>query len=91
MNVVGIPAIVLLCYLFGEIYKVLFKKNTKKYKIIPFVVAIFGAILAIIIYLTEPKVLLSATNVWEAIVIGIVSGFSSTGSNQAIKQMVKSK
>ena len=38
---------------------------------------------------TNPEIILNANNVWVALGIGIVSGASSTGANQIIKQVFK--
>ena len=71
----------------GEIYKVIFKKNTKKYKLIPILVAVFGGVLGVVIYYTAPTVIFNVDNVYSALLIGIISGFASTGTNQLIKQI----
>ena len=78
-----------MCYIVGEIYKVLFKNKQEAYKLIPILVAILGGLLGILIYLTNPEMVLNADNVWVALGVGIVSGASSTGTNQIIKQLFK--
>ena len=87
MENVCVPIIVLCCYMIGEIYKVIFKKNTKKYKLIPILVAVFGGVLGVVIYYTAPTVIFNVDNVYSALLIGIISGFASTGTNQLIKQI----
>lgn len=42
MEYASVPSILILCYLVGEIYKVIVKKDKKKYKYIPLIVSIFG-------------------------------------------------
>lgn len=84
-----VPIIVVCCYIIGEIYKVLFKNKQEAYKLIPILVAILGGLLGILIYFTNPEMILNADNVWVALGIGIVSGASSTGTNQIIKQIFK--
>ena len=91
MEFISVPIRVLICYMIGEIYKVVFKKNTKSYKIIPILVALVGGGLGIIIYYTSPEVIFNATNMWNAMLIGIVSGFTATGTNQVIKQILNKK
>ena len=44
-----------------------------------------------LIYLTSPDMILNADNVWIALGIGIVSGFSATGTNQLFKQLFGKK
>ena len=46
-----------------------------------------GGILGVVIFLTNPEVILDAPNIWVAIGIGVVSGASATGANQIIKQI----
>ena len=89
MDFTSVPIIVVCCYIIGEIYKALFKNKQEAYKLIPIVMAIIGGVLGIIIYLTHPEIILNAENIWVALGIGIVSGDSSTGANQIIKQIFK--
>ena len=89
MDFTSVPIIVVCCYIIGEIYKVLFQNKQEAYKLIPIVMAITGGLLGIIIYLTNPEMILNAENIWIALGIGIVSGSSSTGANQIIKQIFK--
>lgn len=89
MDFTCVPIIVVCCYIVGEIYKVLFKNKQEAYKLIPILVAILGGLLGVIIYFTNPEMVLNADNVWVALGVGIVSGASSTGTNQIIKQIFK--
>lgn len=89
MNYISVPIIVVCCYIIGEIYKFVFAKKQKAYKLIPIVLATLGGIIGIIIYMTNPEMIFNAPNIWEALGIGIVSGASSTGANQIIKQLFK--
>ena len=91
MGFTSIPIIVLCCYIIGEIYKVLFKNKQEAYKLIPILVAIVGGVLGVLIYFTTPEMLFNAENFWIALGIGIVSGFSSTGANQVVKQLIGGK
>lgn len=89
MDFTCVPIIVVCCYIVGEIYKVLFKNKQEAYKLIPILVAILGGLLGVLIYFTNPEMVLNADNVWVALGVGIVSGASSTGTNQIIKQIFK--
>lgn len=91
MDFTSIPIIVILCYLMGELFKVLFKNKQDLYKLIPILNAILGGLLGIAIYYTNPEIILHTENVWTALGIGIVSGVSSTGTNQIIKQIFNNK
>ena len=88
MENVGIPIIVIICYMIGELYKLIFK-NKETYKIIPIITTLFGGVIGVIIYYTNPSVLLNPTDVWTALLLGFISGAGSTGTNQIIKQLFK--
>ena len=89
MEFISVPIIVVICYIVGEIYKVLFKKKKDLYKLIPIFLSILGGVIGVLIYYTNKEMILNVSNVYEAIFIGIVSGAASTGSNQIIKQIFK--
>ena len=89
MEYVGIPAIIIICYLVGEIFKLLVLKKKSKYKYIPIVVGITGGILGLLCYFISPNIVLNVESPFIAISIGILSGLASTGSNQLIKQIIK--
>ena len=89
MDNTSVPIIVLCSYIVGEIYKVIFKRKKDAYKLIPVLVAIVGGVLGVLIYLTSPEMIFNVDNVWIALGIGIISGFSATGTNQVIKQLFK--
>lgn len=87
MELSSIPIIVIISYMIGEIYKVIFKNKESMYKLIPIVVSLTGGILGILIYLTNKEMILDANNIWVAMFIGIISGASATNANQVIKQL----
>ncbi len=87
MNFTAVPIIVICCYLCGEIYKAIFRNHTNAYRFIPLVTSVLGGILGVVIFLTNPEVILDAPNIWIALGVGIVSGASATGANQIIKQI----
>ena len=91
MDSTSVPIIVIISYLIGEVYKTIFKKNQELYKLIPIIVAIKGGLIAILIYYTEPEMIFNVKNVYLAFEIGVISGFSSTGTNQLIKQLKNNK
>lgn len=90
MKLISVPLIVVLSYLIGEIYKVIFKKKQDLYKLIPVLVSLMGGVIAIIIYITERSII-DVDNIYDALLIGIISGSSSTGANQIIKNLVGKK
>ena len=89
MEFTSVPIIILCCYILGELYKLVFKKKTSAYQYIPIFLSIVGGLLGIIIYITNKEIIFNAENIWIALGIGIVSGASSTGTNQIIKQIFK--
>ena len=91
MELSSIPIIVIISYMVGEIYKVIFKNKESMYKLIPIVVSLIGGILGILIYLTNKEMILDANNIWVAMLIGIISGASATNANQIIKQLFNTK
>ena len=91
MEFTCVPIIIIICYMVGEIYKVIFKRKEELFKLIPIIVTITGGIIAILIYLTNKEIVFNADNIWIALQIGLVSGASATTTNQIIKQVFKSK
>ena len=89
MDFTSVPIIVICCYVLGEIIKFIFRNKQETYKIIPILVTLFGGVLGIVIYLTNPELIFNVDNIWSALLIGIISGSSSTGTNQIIKQLFK--
>lgn len=83
---ISIPAVVVIVYLIAEAVKAFGGENVKKY--IPIICGACGAVLAALMLVICPE-FIPAENVFEAIAIGIVSGFSATGINQLYKQLKK--
>ena len=86
----GIPFIIVTVYLVSEIYKVIFKKKSKAYKLIPVFSSLLGWLLGGVMYLTSNDLIMTS-NVYNALLIGMVSGSSATGTNQIIKQLILNK
>lgn len=85
MDYVGIPIIVVISYIVGEIYKIAFKTDNAK-RFIPIFMAVLGGFLGVAVYFTAPQII-AAASFWDAALVGIVSGASATGTNQIIKQL----
>ena len=90
MSFMGIAVIIAVCYIIGEIIKFIFKGRQDIYSFIPIILAIFGGILGVIIYLSN-NFILNTNNIWNALLIGIISGESAAGTNQIFKQINKYK
>ena len=89
MKEIVVPLIVVISYLLGELYKLIFRKQEELYKYIPVFVSLSGGLIAVIMYLIDVR-LFEVQSVLEVILIGIVSGSSSTGANQIIKKVFRS-
>ena len=87
MEFTCVPIIIIICYMVGEIYKVIFKRKEELFKLIPIIVTITGGIIAILIYLTNKEIIFDADNIWIALQIGLVSGASATTTNQIVKKI----
>lgn len=71
----------------AELYKIVFQNKKSTYKYIPVVTTILGGILGIMIYYIDPELIMSADNPFMAFLVGLVSGLTSTGTNQVLKQL----
>ena len=87
MQVSSVPIILVVCYMFAEVFKVVFKNKKELYKLIPILVSFVGGILGVLIYISNSEMIFNASNIWVAMLIGIVSGASSTTTNQIVKQL----
>ena len=87
MQLSYVPIIIIICYLIGEIYKVIFKHKEDLYKLIPIIVTITGGLLGVLIYETNNNLLVNVNNLWAALELGLVSGASATTTNQIVKQL----
>lgn len=85
----AIPAIVIIVYLFAELFKVIFSGNNRAKKYIPIICGAVGLILGVICFLFFPSVISGADNAFMAAAIGVFSGLSATGVNQIWKQITK--
>ncbi len=61
MEFSSVPIIVLCCYIIGEIYKIVFKNKKESYKLIPLILSIFGGIIGIVIFYTNPEMIFRCT------------------------------
>lgn len=86
MELTSMPIIVVICYLIGEIYKILFKNKDELFKFIPIFVSLIGGIIGVIMFFLNPEII-NVSNFWVAFVVGVISGASATGTNQIIKQL----
>lgn len=81
MELIGMPAIMVISYLITEIFKLFINK-----KYLPIVAGISGGVLGILSFLLKIDSM-PATDIMSALAIGITSGLAATGTNQIIKQL----
>ena len=87
-NISAVPVIVFVCYLLVEVVKVIFGKYEKVKELLPLISAFAGAVISTILFSVFPEILPVKSYV-SAIIIGLFSGLSATGSNQIWKQLNK--
>ena len=83
MELIGIPAIVVISYMITETFKMFINK-----KYLPIVAGISGGCLGVLSFVLQIDIM-PATDIISALAIGIISGLAATGSNQIIKQIKK--
>ena len=83
MELIGIPAIVVISYMITETFKMFINK-----KYLPIVAGISGGMLGVLSFVLQIDIM-PATDIISALAIGIISGLAATGSNQIIKQIKK--
>ena len=81
MGLAGVTAITIICYLIGEVVKLLPLDN----KWVPVICGIAGAALGYAAMYIMPD--FPAGDLITALAVGIVSGLAATGANQVIKQL----
>ena len=89
MELVSIPSIIVMCYVLAQILNVLFNKQTKINKLIPYITSIVGGILGYILFKIDKCSIGNPSNYIYAIVIGMVSGLTATGAMGALKKILK--
>lgn len=89
MEIICVPAIVAITYIVIEAYKKWLANGREKWlNFIPILALIIGGLLGVAIFYIAPHIIL-ADNVWLALVVGLCSGLSATGTNQIFKQLEK--
>ena len=88
LELISVPAIVIVVYFIIEIIKKCVGNNEKFKRFIPLIATAIGAICGVVCFFAFPSII-TASNVVVAIVIGGASGLTATGTNQIIKQLGK--
>lgn len=87
MDLIGIPSMIIICYLVAEFFKLVILRKKRRYKYIPVIAGITGGLLGFISYIINPQIVLNVEDSLVAISLGIVSGLASTGSYETLKKM----
>ena len=88
MNNSFVFIIMLLCYVIGEVYKLIFSRNKEIYNFLPIFLTIIGGIISVAMYLLKVDMFYYTFSFFEALEIGMISGASSTGFNQIFKKII---
>ena len=88
MDYISIPIILIISYIIGEIYKVIFSKKKWCKKMLPIIESITGGIVGVLIYLTNPEEFTINVNIWTSLTIGMALG-ASASTSEVIKKIFK--
>lgn len=86
MEMLSVPIIAVLVFSLIELLKVPLKQFPKFLVFIPLISGILGGVLGIIAFFAIPT-LIPTGNIFHAILVGILSGLSATGSHQLVNQI----
>lgn len=87
-EIATIPALAAIVYTIIDIVKTAMGGDEKFKRFIPLISCVLGAVCGVIAFYFVPGVM-GTENLLVAIVLGSASGLSATGTNQAVKQLVK--
>jgi hypothetical protein len=90
MQVLSVPIIMVLVYIIVELLKNAFNNAERFLNFVPLIAAGMGLLLGIFGFLVSPEQI-PTDNVFNAMIMGLFSGLSATGSNQIFKQLGKFK
>ena len=87
-TIITVPAIAAIVYTIIDIVKTACGGDEKFKRFIPLISAGLGAVIGVVAFYFVPGII-DTQNILVAITIGAASGLSATGTNQAVKQLVK--
>ena len=90
IRALSVPVIVSIVYGCINLYKQVTGGSEKYLRIIPIIAAFIGAVIGVIAFYAFPAIL-TAENIWQALITGGASGLTATGANQIFKQIGKGK
>ena len=89
MEIICVPAIVSITYALIEAYKKWVAKGREKWlAFVPLIALIIGGVLGVVIFYIAPQIII-ANSWYMALIVGLCSGLSATGTNQVFKQLKK--
>lgn len=89
MEIICVPLIVSAVYGIVELYKLIVKNKKDTWlKLIPVIALVVGGLLGVALFLVAPQLIVADT-IWVALIVGMASGLSATGTNQVFKQLKK--
>lgn len=89
IEIICLPAIVSITYGVIELYKkFIVKGNEKLSNLIPLIALLIGGIMGVVLFYIAPDLII-ADSVYTALIVGLCSGLSATGTNQIFKQLNK--
>lgn len=86
ISAISIPAIVAAVYTIIDLAKTAVGESEKFKRFIPLIATGIGALIGVLLFYVEPDII-AAHNLLTAIVIGVASGLTATGTNQVVKQL----
>ena len=87
-DITTIPALAAIVYTIIDITKTAMGGDEKFKRFIPLIACVLGAVCGVVAFYFVPGVM-DTQNLLVAIVLGAASGLSATGTNQAVKQLVR--
>ena len=88
IDITTIPALAAIVYTIIDIAKTAMGGDEKFKRFIPLIACVLGAVCGVVAFYFVPGVM-ATENLLVAIVLGAASGLSATGTNQVVKQLVR--
>ena len=88
IDITTIPALAAIVYTIIDIAKTAMGGDEKFKRFIPLIACVLGAVCGVVAFYFVPGVM-ATENLLVAIILGAASGLSATGTNQVVKQLVR--
>lgn len=90
IDITTIPALAAIVYTIIDIAKTAMGGDEKFKRFIPLIACVLGAVCGVVAFYFVPGVM-ATENLLVAIILGAASGLSATGTNQIVKQLVRTE